>query len=416
MKNQQGPGRHVASEHPGRPGGATVRPPRGVRHLVRLDPFVADGLVAVVLVALGILGLAAGLGSRLLPSGAKEPSLLAAVLVVGQSMPLAWRRRAPLLVMGVVEVATVAYFLLHYAPTGAALGALIGFYTVAARHPTRVVLPFAAGLAAGVLTLTAQGRMSFEMLVLLHVLFAAAWVLGKEQRARRAYTALVEDRAARLERELGYLAREAVADERARLTRELHQTVTENVGAMVARARAAGQSLPRAAASGRDVLGFIEQTGERTLSELRRGSEVLSPSDAVVVPGPDPPAAAMSQLSALVNEVKAAGLPVDVKVEGAAVALPAEVDGSAYRIVQEALASCFKRPGSARPQVVIRYGPDDLELQISDNPDAAWQVDPASGRYANLGWMQRRDADPEAWPQGGGYGVRARLPLGSGRT
>jgi hypothetical protein len=132
-----------------------------------------------------------------------------------------------------------------------------------------------------VVQLTAQGRLSFETFVLLHVLFAAAWLTGGEQRARRAYTALVEDRAARLERELGYLAREAVADQRVRLTRELHRTVTDSVSTMVARARAAGQRLPAVASGSRDLLGVIE-TGERVLAELRRGSEVLSPAD----PGP----------------------------------------------------------------------------------------------------------------------------------
>ena len=106
MSNQQAPGRHVAQPRPRRRRGVTGPLPRSVRQLVRLDPFVADGLLALVLVAMGILGLAAGLGSRLLPGGAEEPTLLAAVLAVGQSMPIAWRRRAPLVVMGVVEAAT----------------------------------------------------------------------------------------------------------------------------------------------------------------------------------------------------------------------------------------------------------------------------------------------------------------------
>jgi signal transduction histidine kinase len=255
--------------------------------------------------------------------------------------------------------------------------------------------------------------MSFDVFVLLHVLFAVAWVLGYEQRARRAHTALVEDRAARLERELGYLAREAVADERVRRTRELHQTITNNVSMMVARAQAVARALPPAAEGSRDVLGFILKTGEQTLSELRRGTELLSLTDPLLAPAEA--AAAMSQLSALVTEVKMAGLPIDVTVEGDAVPLPAEVDGSAYRIVQEALTTCFKRPGSARPQVVIRYHADDLELRVTDEPGSGWEVVPDSGRYENLGWMQRREPEPEGLLEGG-YGVLARLPLGSVRS
>jgi signal transduction histidine kinase len=372
---------------------------------------VADGLLAGSLAVVGAIGLLAAMGSRL-PDGAEPPNALAALLVAGQSLPIAWRRRTPLLVMAVVEVATVAYFLLHFPPTGAALGVLVAYYTVAARHPTRVMLPFAGGLAAAVLILTAQGRMSFQVFALLQVLFAAAWLMGGEQRTRREYTALVEDRAARLERELGYLAREAVADERVRITRELHETVADNVRAMVAQAKSAERSLPPAAAASRDTIGLIERTAEQTLSDLRRGLEVLDPADPVVQRGSLP---TMSQLSALVTEVKMAGLPVDLKIEGDAVPLPAEVDGSAYRIVQEALTSCLKRPGTARPLVVIRYGEEDLELQVTDAREGgAWQVDPGRGRYENLGWMQPRPTDqeagPEAWPEGS-YGVLARLPL-----
>ncbi len=377
---------------------------------------VADGLLAGSLAVVGAIGLLAAMGSRL-PDGAEPPNALAALLVAGQSLPIAWRRRTPLLVMAVVEVATVAYFLLHFPPTGAALGVLVAYYTVAARHPTRVMLPFAGGLAAAVLILTAQGRMSFQVFALLQVLFAAAWLMGGEQLTRREYTALVEDRAARLERELGYLAREAVADERVRITRELHETVADNVRAMAAQAKSAERSLPAAAAASRDTIGLIERTAEQTLSDLRRGLEVLDPADPVVAQRGSLPT--MSQLSALVTEVKMAGLPVDLKIEGDAVPLPAEVDGSAYRIVQEALTSCLKRPGTARPLVVIRYGEEDLELQVTDAREGgAWQVDPGRGRYENLGWMQPRPTDQEAghetWPEGS-YGVLARLPLASVR-
>jgi signal transduction histidine kinase len=379
---------------------------------------VADGLLAACLVLMGVVGLLAGIGSRRPPEGAGPATALAVLLVAGQSVPVVWRRRAPLAVLVVVEAATVVYFLLHFAPTGAALGVLIAFYTVAARYPVRVVLPFAGLLAAGVLTLAFQGRLTFEVFVLLHVLFAAAWVMGGEQRTRRSYTAIVEDRAARMERELGYLAREAVADGRVRITRELHETVTNNVSLMVNQARAADRALPAGDLAARKALTSIEETAEQTLGELRRGFEVLSPDDPVVAAGDPQPS--LSQLSALVTEVKMAGLPVDVMVEGDAVPLPAEVDGSAYRIVQEALTSCLKRPGQARPQVVIRYGDEELELKILDDRrgGGGWQVDPEQGRYQSLGWMQPRPPDqqpgPDAWREGS-YGVLARLPIGSGR-
>jgi signal transduction histidine kinase len=365
---------------------------------------------------LGVIGLLAAMGSEPALGRTTAPTALAAVLVMCQSTPITWRRRNPLVVLAVVEVATVAYHLLGYPFTGADLGALVAFYTLASRCDTRVVLAAAAGFAACVLVLTFQGRMSFEVFVLLHVVFAVAWIMGNELRARGTHDAMVEDRAARLERELGYLAREAVADERARITAELHETVTANLSMIVAQARVAERVLPVGNAPPMDAIDFIRKTGEQTLAELRRTAEVLRPEEPVVVPASAP--SAMSQLAALVTEVKMAGLPVDVVVEGEALPLPAEVDGSAYRIVQEALSSCLKRPGPVRPRLVIRYGADDLVLEVTDDGGGgSWEVDPEGGRRENLGWMRPRasavPAGTATAQQGlvGAYGVRARLPL-----
>jgi signal transduction histidine kinase len=392
-----------------------------IRHAFEIDPLLADGLLAFALVVLGVVGLLAAVESEPAPATTSSPPALAAVLVMFQTTPITWRRRSPLTVLIVVELATIAYHLLHYPFTGADLGALVAFYTVASRYDARAVLAAAAGFACVVLALTFQGRMGFELFALLQVLFAVAWIMGAELRIRRTHTALVEDRAARLERELGYLAREAVADERARITRELHETVTANLSMIVAQAKVAERALPVGAAPPMDAIDFIRKTGEQTLAELRRAADVLRPEDPVVVPPASP--SAMSQLGALVTEVKMAGLPVDVVVEGDARPLPAEVDGSAYRIVQEALTNCLKHAGPVRPQLVIRYGVDDLELVVTEDA-GSWEVDPEAGRRENLGWMRPRSAagpgaagtGPSA-PAGAGpwldgtYGVRARLPI-----
>jgi len=360
-----------------------------IRHAFEVDPLLADGLLAFALVVLGVVGLLAAMEPALKSDAGSLPSALAAVLVMFQTTPITWRRRSPLVVLVVVELATVAYHLLDFPFTGAGLGALVAFYTVSARYGVRLVLAAAAGFAFGFLTLMFQGRMSLETFVLLHLLFAGAWVMGGELRTRRAHTSLVEDRAARLERELGYLAREAVADERARITRELHETVTANLSMIVAQAKVAERALPVGTAPPMDAIDFIRKTGEQTLGELRRAAELLRPEDPVIAPPASP--AAMSQLGALVTEVKMAGLPVDIVVEGEARPLPAEVDGSAYRIVQEALTSCLKHAGPVRPQLVIRYGADDLELVVTeDGGGGTWEVDPEGGRRENLGWMRPR--------------------------
>jgi signal transduction histidine kinase len=274
-----------------------------------------------------------------------------------------------------------------------------------------------SGLAALTVTLAFQHRLSFQSFVVLQVLLITAWVVGGEARVRRAFAAMVADRAARLERELAYMARETVLAEGVRAARELHELVTGDVEFMVSQLKGVEQRLPAGPGPGsaqlreaREALGRIVRSAERTVTRLQHGQELLDlngPGDRPSQPGP------VSQLGALVTEVKTAGLPVDVVVEGAAVPLPAEVDGSAYRIVQEALSNCLKRPGPARPQLLIRYGPQDLELQVTEDA-AAWHLDPDAGRHANLGWVQPRSpaADPGAEPLlEGGYGVHARLPL-----
>jgi len=290
------------------------------------------------------------------------------------------------------------------------------------RSLVRRAAPLAAllggsGLAALTVTLAFQHRLSFQSFVVLQVLLITAWVVGGEARVRRAFSAAVADRAVRLERELGYMARETVAAERVRAARELHELVTGDVEFMVSQLRAAEQLLPAGAEPGsakaretREALGRIVRGAERTVARLQHGQELLDLDglgDRVSAPGP------VSQLGALVTEVRTAGLPVDVVVEGAAVPLPAEVDGSAYRIVQEALSNCLKRTGPARPQLLIRYGPQELELQVTEDA-AAWQLDPDAGRHASLGWVQPRppasEPGAELLPEGG-YGVHARLPL-----
>jgi signal transduction histidine kinase len=291
----------------------------------------------------------------------------------------------------------------------------------APRSRLRQAAPAAAlvagsGLAAVIVTLAFQHRLSFQSFVVLQVLLITAWVVGGEARVRRAFAAAVADRAARLEQELGYMARETIAAGRLRAARELHERVTGDLEYLLAQLKVAQRQLGgdgglAAPAQLREALGRIARTAERTIARLRQGQELLNLDSFGDVPSSEP--GPMSQLGALVTEVKTAGLPVDVVVEGTAVPLPAEVDGTAYRIVQEVLGNALKRPGTARPQLLIRYRQQDLELLVTEDA-AAWHLDPEAGRHANLGWVQPGPPSTEPAAESlleGGYGVLARLPL-----
>jgi signal transduction histidine kinase len=200
-----------------------------------------------------------------------------------------------------------------------------------------------------------------------------------------------------------------VAEERARLARELHDVVAHAVSMVVVQAEAG------AAAGGppdrvEEAFDAIADTGRTALAELRRLLGVLrSPGEA----GPREPQPGVAQLEPLVESVRRAGLPVEVRVEGADRPLPPGVDLSAYRIVQEALTNSVKHAGPARASVLLRYGERDLELEVVDDGRG-----PRTGSAAGhgLAGMRERTAllggELDAGPApGGGFTVRARLPL-----
>jgi signal transduction histidine kinase len=205
-------------------------------------------------------------------------------------------------------------------------------------------------------------------------------------------------------------ARRAVAEERARLARELHDVVAHAVSMVVVQAEAG------AAAGGppeRVVEAFdaIADTGRSALAELRRLLGVLrSPDEAA----PRLPQPGVGELGPLVESVRRAGLPVDLRVEGEQRPLPAGVDLSAYRIVQEALTNSVKHAGAARAAVLVRYGEQDLQLEVLDDGRGPRPGTAAAGH--GLDGMRERAAllggDLSAGPgAAGGFSVRARLPL-----
>jgi signal transduction histidine kinase len=367
------------------------------------------------------LALALLLGVALLQSasdeqGLKDPAWAVIGLIELTALPLALRRSRPLAVLAVTLAAAILGDLLFVGFQ--ILGPAIALYTVAAHCERRVALAAAAATAlALVIPSLAGGGVDEPMFMLAeYAIFAAAWALGDNLRTRRAYLAELEARAERLEREQEETARRAVAEEQARIARELHDVISHNVTVMVVQAAAGGDVFATRPDRAREALGSIESTGREALVELRRLLGVVSPSGADDGAGLEPQPG-LARLPELVEQFAAAGLRVELTVAGEPRGLPAGVDLSAYRIVQEALTNTLKHARAQAAHVTIRYADASLALEILDDGSGTGR----SGGGRGIIGMRERAAllggELSAGPRpSGGFGVRATMPLGGAAT
>ena len=385
------------------------RPPGTVRHvdggwwdrLRRVDPRIWDALLALGVVAVGVLAFA------LRDQRPDEPSAaLGFALVVVAGSSLAWRRRAPLTVATIVSAAVATASLLGYWPEFVAL-LWIAVYSAAAYTERdrllRVLLPVAllTSVAISVGERWDRGLNWVEILTDLIVTFGVPFLLGRMTFNRRR----------RIVREREVATREAVAAERAAIARELHDVVAHHMSVMVVQAGAAravgGRTRPRpprrsvrsrrpAAPAWPRCAGCSRSSRPRrteTAARRSRGSFVSSD---------------------LLDAMRASGLPVEAVVEGTPRPLPPGVDLSAYRIVQEALTNALRHAGGASARVLVRYEPDALELEIADDGPGPPEGSEAPGGHGLIGMRERVQlfgGELEAGPRpGGGFLVRARLP------
>jgi len=398
---------------------------RGWGWIGRLQPRTFDRLLVGVLLLFGLIN--ALLDLRFAERGPAypfgRPPGLAVSVVVGlalllvQVLPLLWRRSHPSLVLLLVGGAFAARVLLGYSPGIAGFGLLVAMYSVAAYEVRARRLAFLVvaglGFVAGFVVFGVTGNPRSFAITVPSLFFVAAWLIGDYLRTRRAYVAQLEERAARLERERDQDRRLAADEERTRIARELHDVVAHDVSVIAIQAgaaRAVQASKPEAAAQ---ALGLIETTARETLIELNRLLGVLRGGNGAT---PDrSPQPGIGQLAGLVEQLRAAGLEVDARVEGKAEPLLPALDLSAYRILQEATTNVLKHARARRVDIRVRYGEAMLALDIRDD-GAGDGGDPASSSGHGLIGMQERVAlfggqfragrDPA-----GGFSVHARLPL-----
>ena len=330
------------------------------------------------------------------------------------ALPLFVRRRRPLLVLALTTAATVLMLaiwgLYNPFPVGVAL------YTVADRCERRTsLLAGVAALVALVLPLGAHVGWSAPRELVARLLgFAVAWLVGDSVGTRRRYVAALEERAERLEREQAAQAARAVAEEQARISRELHDVIAHNVSVMVVQAAAARDVFESRPDRAREALRNIEQTGRAALGELRRLLGSVRGVGDKYAPQPG-----LDRLGELTAQVRAAGLDVAVDVEGETRTLPASVDLSAYRVIQEALTNTLKHAHASRAQVVLRYSPDELDVEIRDDGIGARA---ATGNGTGQGLIGMRErlsllgGTLRTGPSNGdGFAVSARFPIGTAK-
>jgi len=343
------------------------------------------------------------------------------VLTLLATLPVALRRRHALAVLALVEAAEALY--LATGPMNSnvsGFGVAAALYTLAVCTDRRYSLRI-AGLVALVNALVVCNGLFFGRtdtagsLVVVTLLVVGSWSLGENARTRRAYLAQLVDRARRLELEQEEGAWRAVQEERARIARELHDVVAHHVSAIAVQAGAAEEIAERDPRRTREALQLIRQSSRQALAEMRAMLNVLRSGDDI---GPERgPQPSLAQVEYLVGQSRAAGLVVNLQVEGAVRPIPEALDVSSYRIVQEALTNCLKHAGPSHVLVLVRYGLEMLELEVCDDGRGpAARHNGASEGRGLIGMRERvalfgGELVVGAAP-GAGFRVQARLPLG----
>ncbi|MFI0976965.1 sensor histidine kinase [Streptomyces sp. NPDC021093] len=339
---------------------------------------------------------------------AQGPTAVDLILIVAGSLALAVHRRAPVLVLAFTAVCMLGYVLHSNPGTSAAFPVVAGVHAVTRQGRRGAAVVVGVLFLVGFFVASPSGG-GLERTLLLHGWFICAGVTGLVDKNWQAYLRQTEQRAAEAERTREEAALRRAGEERLRIARELHDSLTHSIsivklqaGVAVHLARKRGEEVP-------DALIAIQEASGEAMRELRATLEVLR-TDVV------PPGTGLDRLGELLERARAAGLAASVTFTGQERTLPDAVDRAAYRIVQEALTNVARHAGRAKTSVQLDYGERQFGVRV-ENEGEADVPQPAVGR--GLTGMRERVvalggtlyAGPRA---GGGFAVRAELPLQEG--
>jgi signal transduction histidine kinase len=384
-----------------------------VSHLRNLARQYWFDLLVALLVIVAMLEVALGRGQ---PRGAPHTTLwfcLPAIAIL--TLPIFARRRFPFAGPAVywLVAAGITFVdprLIPYANALLPVGLAAAFLLGNLRDVRKAGIGLAVVVGSAVTIVDNIPGHSVSQLVFVPLVFAVGWVAGFAVRERAEQADAAEVRATEAELERDAAARIAVAEERARIARELHDIVAHAVSVMVLQVGAVRHGLPDALAEERDALSGVERVGRAALAEMRRLLAVMrrdgDPAELAPQPGLD-------GLDSLVNDIGRAGLPVELHVEGEPFPLPRGIDLSAYRIAQEALTNALKHAHASHADVTICYAPEEVQIQVRDNGRGA-----ATGNGHGHGLIGIRERVKlyggemtAGTADGGGFILSTRLPL-----
>jgi signal transduction histidine kinase len=348
-------------------------PPGGARPYDRAVKSVAARIAALPQrrqERLADIGLAVALAAvnavSLLPYRAQlHPFWLALVLVIAQAIPLVWRRSRAIGVGFAIGAARIAYDRIGFGFAPFPLGPAIAFYTIIDRRGLAWRWTACALVAAGIaISQAAPGHNEPYDAIFQVLIFLTAWAAGTLSRTKRATLRAAQSRADRAEAELDHRTARAAAAERTRIARELHDVVAHHVSLMAVQAEAASSMLPDRPAEAKRSTEIIGETARQALTELRRLLGVLRrPAELPQTV----PAASLTDLDAVLDQVRGAGLAVDLDIAGLPYPLSPSIDLTAYRIVQEALTNTLRHAQAARAAVTLCYEPGYITVQVADS-------------------------------------------------
>ncbi|MFG1656207.1 sensor histidine kinase [Micromonospora chersina] len=379
-----------------------------------------DAAVSALVALVAVLGIAAQPGGV---AGASVGVVMALVLL--------FRRIHPSAVAAAVAVLALLQVVVGWGPLAYDVGVLIALYSVV-KYADRLRDGILAGIVAAIGVLLAAAEMPdtapwWAGALYYGLITGAVWLVGLNVRTRRLYVLSLEERAATLEREREAESRAAVAEERTRIARELHDVVAHSMAVMIVQADGVRFTIDRDPATAREAAKVVADTGRQALEEMRRLVGVLRepsrPEPAAEPGAPDAEPAhrrpALVELPDLLERFRAAGLRITDTATGTPVALPPGLELTVYRVVQESLTNALKHAGvGAAVEVRLDWSADAVVVRAVDDGRGRPVVRPApSGGHGLVGMRERvgvYDGSLAAGPRlGGGWRVEARLPLPS---